>query len=140
MILATGAMGYQYHSTRDVKVSEVQATASRLSMLLLEGWKGKEGASDFDPVTVFGSEITIETSGTGPGTPESKLGGDFNLLDHYTVEIHGTVYYITLSWDDASITEPMVLNCVISWRDDYAQGQLEGDESSVQHSTFFVNY
>ncbi|MHC4525778.1 MAG: type IV pilus modification PilV family protein, partial [Planctomycetota bacterium] len=49
MILATGAMGYQYASTRDVKVSEVQASAARIGMLLLESWKGQQGDTSFDP-------------------------------------------------------------------------------------------
>ena len=140
MVLATGAMGYQYHSTRDVKLSEVQATASRLSMLLLEGWKGTEGASDFDPVSVFGSEITITTSSIGPDVAQNKWGWDFDLLDQYVVEMDEVVYYVTLSWNDASFFEPKVLNCVVTWRNDYTQGQLEGHEPFIQYSAYFVNY
>ena len=57
MVLVTGAMGYQYHSTRNVKISEVQATASRIAMLHLESWKGQQGDLAFDPVDVFDSQF-----------------------------------------------------------------------------------
>ena len=139
MVLATGAMGYQYYSARDVRFSEVQTTAARIAMLLLEGWKGDEGASDFDPVSVFSSEITIDTATTDPSVPEDGDGMTMTLLDYYEIDVEEVYYYVTLSWGPASSQEPRVLNATVAWRSDYTQGTFQGDEAFVQYSTFSVN-
>ncbi len=140
MILVTGAMGYQYTSTRDVKVSEVQASAARIGMLLLESWKGQQGDTSFDPIDTFNSELTIQTSTTGPDVPDNSIGAPLVKLGSYEIILKNVHYYITLSYDAASTLEPMVLNATVTWRRDYGQGELEGDELFVRYSTFLVSY
>ena len=140
MILATGAMGYQYASTRDVKISEVQASAARIGMLLLESWKGQQGDLFFDPVDVFESELTIQTSVVGPTVPENSMGSPLMKFGSYEIVLDHVTYYVTLSYDDPSGSEPMLLNAVVMWRRDYGQGELQGDERSVCYSTFLVSY
>ena len=139
MVLVTGAMGYQYNSTRDVKISEVQATASRIAMLLLEGWKGQQGDTAFDPVVVFSDEMTIQTA-SGPGAPDNSGGVPLTMLDSYEVVLQGVYYFITLSYEEKSASEPMLLNATVAWRGDYTQDELEGDERFVRYSTFLVSY
>jgi len=139
MVLVTGAMGYQYNSTRDVKVSEVQAAASRIAMLLLEGWKGQQGDTAFDPVAVFSDEMAIQTA-SGPGAPDNSGGVPLTTLDSYEVVLRGVYYFITLSYEPSSASEPMLLNATIAWRGDYTQDALEGDERFVRYSTFLVSY
>jgi len=140
MVLATGAMSYQYASTRDVKVSEVQASAARIGMLLLESWKGQQGDASFDPVDVFGSEMTIQTSLTGPDVPDNSAGTPLSKLGSYEIILNNVHYYVTLSYDNESTLEPMILNAAITWRRDYGQGDLTGDEMLVRYSTFLVSY
>lgn len=140
MILATGAMGYQYTSTRDVKVSEVQAAAARLGILLLESWKGRQGQASFDPVDVFESEMTIQTSAIGPDVPDNGDGMPLVKLGSYEIILHNVNYYVTLSYDEASASGPMLLNVTLTWRRDYTQGELQGDELFVRYSTFFIPY
>ena len=140
MILATGATGYQYASTRDVKISEVQATAARIGMLLLESWKGQQGDTSFDPKDTFDSEITIRNSSIGPAVPDSSLGTPLMKLGSYEIILKNVHFYVTLSYDEASSTEPMLLNAAVTWRRDYGEGELEGDELAVQYSTFLVSY
>jgi prepilin-type N-terminal cleavage/methylation domain-containing protein len=140
MVLVTGAMGYQYNSTRDVKISEVQATASRIAMLLLEGWKGQQGDMSFDPVDMLGDEMSIQTSTWGPDVPNNSNGVPLTLLNFYEIIINDIYYYATLSYEDASASEPMLLNATVAWRRDYRQNELEGDESFVQYSTFLTFY
>lgn len=139
MVLATGAMGYQYYSVRDVNLSEVQATAVRMSMLLLEAWKGEQGDETFDPVSAFETQITISSSMTGPAVPTDKGGASLTLLGYYEIEVQGTYYYAALSWKAASSLEPKVLNVTTTWRRDYGEGELQGNELSVQYSTFYVD-
>jgi prepilin-type N-terminal cleavage/methylation domain-containing protein len=140
MVLVTGAMGYQYNSTRDVKISEVQATASRIAMLLLEGWKGQQGDTSFDPVVMFGSEMSIQTSTIGPDVPDNSIGIPLTPLDSYEIVFRGVYYFVTLSYDVSSASKPMLLNATVVWRDDYQQGELEGGERFVRYSTFLVSY
>ena len=140
MILVTGAMGYQYNSTRDVKISEVQAAATRIAMLLLESWKGQQGDTSFDPVDVFDSEITIQTSTIGPGVPDNSIGVPLTKLGSYEIVFRGVYYFVTLSYDEPSVLEPMLLNATVAWRGDYTQGELEGNERFIRYSTFLVSY
>ena len=140
MVLATGAMGYQYHSTRDVKISEVQATAARIAMLLLEAWKGQQGDTTFDPTDVFGSEMSVQTSMIGPDVPTNSMGVSLTRLGAYEVVLRGVHYYVALSYEDPSALEPMLLNATIGWRNNYTQGELEGTEQLVRYSTFLVSY
>ena len=140
MILVTGAMGYQYASTRDVKISEVQASAARIGMLLLESWKGQQGDTSFDPVDTFNSEMTIQTSTIGPDVPDGSTGAPLVKLGSYEIILKNVHYYVTLSYDEASTLEPMILNATITWRRDYGQGELQGDELFVRYSTFLVSY
>jgi type II secretory pathway pseudopilin PulG len=140
MILVTGAMGYQYMSTRDVKISEVQAGAGRVAMLLLEGWKGQQGDTAYDPVSVFTGEMTIQSSATGPGVPDNAVGAPLSLLGSYEVLLSNVYYYVTLSYENASASEPMLLNATVTWMSDYSQGVLSGDEPFVRYSTFLVSY
>ena len=140
MVLVTGAMGYQYYSAADVKISEVKATAARVSMLLLEGWKGDQGAGDFDPVSLFSSQLNITKSTVGPDAPPNESGMNFTVLGKYRVQVNDIYYYITLSSDAASSFEPLTLNIQTTWRSDYGNGTLDGDEDAVQYSTFYVDY
>jgi len=137
MVLATGAMGYQYASTRDVKVSEVQAGATRIAALLLESWKGQQGDTDFDPVDIFGDTMIIQASGTGPDVPD---GTSLIPLGSYEIALSSTYYYTTLSYAQQTDSEPMLLNAVVTWLRDYGQGTLSGQEASVCHSTYAVSY
>lgn len=140
MVLATGAMGYQFLSTRDVKISEVQVNAARLSLLFLEGWKGCAGATDFDPVSIFSGEMDIQTAAYGPAIPADTDGGSLTLLGYYEVQMNHTCYYVTLSYNPESAAEPMLLSSVICWRNDFQQGVLEGQEKTVQNATYLVTY
>ena len=140
MILATGAMGYQYHSTRDVKLSEAQATASQIAMLQLESWKGQQGDLAFNPVDVFGDDVAIQTATSGPDVPNNLEGVPLTTLGNYEVMLGGINYYVTLSYEDPSDQEPMLLNATVAWKSDYSQGDLTGAERFVRYSAFLVSY
>ncbi len=140
MVLVTGAMGYQYHSTRDVKTAEVRAGATRIAMLLLEGWKGCQGETAFDPTAVFEETVTVQTASVGPAAPDNAGGVPLTTQGFYAVVLHGVHYFVTLAYETRSASEPMLLNVTVAWRRDYAAGELEGDERLVRYSTFLASY
>jgi hypothetical protein len=109
-------------------------------MLLLEGWKGQQGNTSFDTVDVFSDELSIQTSTSDPGVPDNYGGAPLTLLGSYEIVVRGVYYYVTLSYEGASASEPMLLNTTVAWRRDYAQDELEGDERFVRYSTFLVSY
>lgn len=135
MVLVNGVLGYQYFSTRDVRLSEVQASASRLGLLLLESWKGSGGIGTFDPLAEFSSELTMETLAEGPDVPEDE-GAVFVKLGSYGVQMENTYFFITLSKAEATEQEPAILSAVIAWKKDYSSGELDGTESAVRFSSF----
>lgn len=136
MVLVAGVMGYQYRSTHDVKLSEVQAAAARLSMMLLEGWKGVDGIPGFDPVSTF-TELQIESVPSGPAVPDDAA---LTVLDYYEIQDEDTCYYVTLAWAEADVQQPRLLHVTTAWRRDYARGSLTGEEAAVRYSAFTVEY
>ena len=44
MVVLIGVLNYQYFCALDARKSDVRVKASRLGLLLLEGWKAVEGA------------------------------------------------------------------------------------------------
>lgn len=138
MILVTGAMGYQYFSARDIKLAEVQTTAARLALLLLENWKGVQGDGMYDPVSTFAGQLDIQAAEDGPAAADNADGTPLTPLGFYRVQINGVCYYLTPAWQAPSDLEPMVLNVTIAWRRDYAAGLLSGDEPFVRYSAFLV--
>jgi len=53
-----------------LKKADVQMTASRLGLLLLESWKGGGASDTYNPAAVLSSQFsTFETSASGPTTP-----------------------------------------------------------------------
>jgi prepilin-type N-terminal cleavage/methylation domain-containing protein len=137
-VLVTGVMGYQYRSSHDARLSEIQTGAARLSMALLEGWKGTGGGPTFDPVSTF-SEMEIVGVLAGPPPSDDTGGASLTVLDHYAVRFEGAYYYVTLSRAEAAAQQPRLLNIVTAWRRDYTQGSLTGDESVVRYSAFTVD-
>lgn len=136
MVLVAGVMGYQYRSTHDVKLAEVQAAAARLSMMLLEGWKGVDGISGFDPVSTF-TELQIESALSGPAVPNDAA---LTVLDYYEIQDEDVCYYVALAWAQADDQRPRLLHVTTAWRRDYTRGSLTGEEAAVRYSAFTVDY
>lgn len=135
MVLVNGVLGYQYFSTRDVRLSEVQASAARLGLLLLESWKGSGGDGGFDSVLQFGTELDIEAVADGPAVPEDPEAA-FVKTGSYGVQFETTYFFVTLSKAEATEQKPPILNAVVAWRPDYTPGELNGTESAVRFSSF----
>lgn len=134
-ILSVGALGYQYHATRDARRAEVQATAARLAKTLLDNWKGVDGRLDYDPTSVFAGSLTLVSSTVGP-VPGDNGGSAFALHGRYRVTINSDVYFVTCSYLDASAAGPRLLNVAVAWRPDYANGTLGEDAQEVRYSVF----
>jgi len=130
-IAVLGAMGFRYYSASNARRADVKITASRLSLLLLESWKGAGAASSYDPVAEFGSELTISTSDTGPAVPTG-----FSALGSYHIVANRANYYATLSYKAATSTEPKTLNVCVAWLGNYQTGTVSGTDQSIKLTTY----
>ena len=136
LVVVTGIMGYRYYSALDAKKAEVRAAAGRVSVLLLEGWKGTGGDIAYDPELIFASEFPISASAIGPAVPIDFSGTPFNLLNSYEIIINDVYYYTTLAYLDETATEPQTLNICTAWRHDYQQGIIDSADKSVKLTTY----
>jgi len=135
MVLASGALAYQYYSTTDVKKAEVKEAASHLALTLVESWKGQNGTSSFNPIAEFEDRLTIKSGHSGP--PVSRLEEEnFTLLGYYTVVSEGVTYFVTLSYRPENGTTPTMLCACTAWRKDYAAGDITPKDASVRITTY----
>jgi len=110
-IAITGAMGFRYYSALDARKADVQITAARLGLLLLESWKGTGGNEDYNPALHLGSNLSlVSNTETMPTTLVS-----YSTLNRYTVTVNGQKYYFALSHIDATESVPKVLSVNIAW-------------------------
>ncbi|HDS85286.1 MAG TPA: prepilin-type N-terminal cleavage/methylation domain-containing protein [Phycisphaerales bacterium] len=134
-ILAVGSLGYQYVAARDVRNAEAQAAAARLAKLVLDGWKGLGGSSDYDPTTWWQTSPAMTPSPIGPAAPDA-LDRSFRVLGRYQVQIDDVHYYLTCFWSEATEDKPRVLNVAAAWRADYQAGPLDETAREVRYSAY----
>jgi hypothetical protein len=107
-IAVLGTMSMRYQSVLDSKRADVGISASRLVLMITETWRCLAGSETFDPISTFGSELTIE-QGEGPDVPDG-----FTLLGNYKITFNGVEYYTTLSYQDIN-TAIRQLNVQAAW-------------------------
>lgn len=86
-----GAMMYRYYSALDARKADVLVGASRVGLLVLEGWKGAVGNPAYDPQGVGG--IGAEVLGSGDISISPASAGV------HTVQLTGgtdTYYFVKL--------------------------------------------
>jgi len=126
VVAVTGSMAYQYHAVLNARKADLYATASRISNLMLETWKGSGSLDSFSPVTIFSSEMGISSSGsTGPDAVLT------DTLGKYMVNENNANYYLTLSYADGA-SEARFLNVAIAWKQsDYSQATFAQTDNSI---------
>lgn len=131
MIALVGSMAYRYYSTLDARKADVQMTASRAAMTLLENWlgaKGLDATPAFDPTLRFPvsdyatNGVKVETATAGPSVPS-----DFTQYGLYKITTaDGMIYTALLASKAADTTTtpatPRVLSVQIGWRHDRQAG------------------
>jgi hypothetical protein len=124
VIAVIGTSGYRYYARLDSRRAAIQMTASRVGLLLCEGWQGVGGSNTFDPTLYSGPEMTI-SAGSGPAPPLN-----FTLLGKYKVAVNDTNCYATLSWQD-SVPGLRAINVTVAWNPHQSQWEWVKDDSST---------
>ena len=131
-VAVIGAMGYRYYCALDARKADVQITAARVALLLLEGWNGAGGGLDYDPEAAqFNStELPVSSEEGSPAVPDGFKG-----LGSYHIVANRVNYYATLSYKDTT-DGPRVLNVSIAWLHDYQEWTDSDTYQSVKLTTY----
>ena len=130
-----GAMAFRYVTALDARKADIQISAARVGLLLLEGWKGEAGLESFDPTDgKFESGIVIIDSGGGPAVPAGFIG--LATGPSFEIKENNTYFYATLSSIASTSTDPKQLNVCVGWLHGAAQGNGGNSVQNVKFSTF----
>lgn len=137
VVAIIGAIGFRYYCVLDARKANVQITATRIGLTLLEGWNAMgarlptDPANGFDPMSLpaVSSQLQI-FSDVGPDVPPG-----FNSFGSYLVVVDGAYYYATLSYCDEPSNDLRILNVSVAWPQDYPIGKFSSDDRAVRFTT-----
>lgn len=112
-VAVLGTSAYRYHASVDVRTADLKTTAARTACLLCETWRGSPDPNAFDPVSHFGSDLTISsmTSYEGPLVPTG-----WTRLGTYQIIVDNVDYRAVLVWRDISPgLRALSVNIVWEW-------------------------
>lgn len=127
VVAILGAAAYRYVTALDAKKADMQISASRVGLLLLEGWKAQGGQAQgddepYDPTEEFtsgiadGIVIVVNSSG-GPAVPSGMpiLADSGGSPIYFEIQDNNMYFYATLCFKDV-VDDPRRINAVVGWR------------------------
>jgi hypothetical protein len=122
-ISSIAGLSYQYYGARQMRVASVMLSGMRVGQMLLEDWKGKAGADDYDPLQL------------NMGFVKNPIGSDYNItVDSYK-------YYIWLAHTDietdalSGVTLREIM-CTVRWKTNPASSSLSASDPTSVFSTY----
>ena len=133
-IVVVAAMGARYLAVKQARRADAYNAASRLGLLLLEGWRSTGIHSDYDPEAKFSGQMTITDGASGPAAPTD---GDFTTLGNtsYHIVQDNVNYYATLAYDEPA-DAPAVLHVTVGFRHQYQAGTISETDNLVRLTTY----
>lgn len=136
VVAVLGAMGFRYLTALDAKKADIQISAGRVGLLLIEGWKAKDGDLNYDPVSEFNSAGIIIVQ-NGSGGPSSPTGFSLKPTPHFEIQENDMYFYTTLSYkDDPNL--PRIINARVGWLQGAGQGSGSGANQYITISNFVI--
>jgi len=133
IIAVLGASAFRYSAALNARRVDLYTNSARTALLLCEAWSGKGGAATFDPVDVFGEDMSI-ISDVGPDAP-----AQFAALGSYKIVLQNDNYYVTLSSRNIA-ADLRALNVIISWDQTGAgSGEFDDADKSYRLTTYVEN-
>ncbi|MBN2020687.1 MAG: prepilin-type N-terminal cleavage/methylation domain-containing protein [Sedimentisphaerales bacterium] len=130
LIVVLGTSGFRYNAALNARRADLQTTASRIALLLCEGWSGVGGDITFNPENAFSPDLDISAY-IGPPAPLN-----FNIIGTYKIVLEGSDYYSTLSYFDID-SELRIINVIVCWDQD---GMQTSDFASADKSYGLTTY
>ncbi len=110
-VTAAGAMHYQFHAARQIRMTQAEQTAMRTAQLILEDWKSRGGNDQYSPVDL-------------------KMGFTASGANQYKVTVDDLPMLVRTNYTNVD-TDPVAsvtlrqIQTIIRWRSDFTQGDLE---------------
>lgn len=122
-ITSIGALSYRYHSAQQIRVANAVTAATRIGQMVLEDWKSKGGAADYDPTSL------------NMGFTKNTIG------DSYVIAIDGMSMAVWLDTSDVDTDAfyGIVLRevkCTVRWRNDTGIGTVGTTDPTAVFTTY----
>lgn len=140
-VLAIGVFGtlsYRSRAALDARRADIEMTAGRMGLKLLQDWRAENGSMTYDPVSrIAAPGITvIQTGSTGLTMPS----GYDTILGQYKITVDGITYRVMLSSQVAVAgSTPRALSVQIGWRMDRSDENLTDTDKVIRLATFLDN-
>jgi type II secretory pathway pseudopilin PulG len=95
VIAATGALSYQYHAAKGVKIAHAQSTGTRIAQLLLEDWMSTGGSDEYDP-----TDLKLGFSAAPVPSGFEKVSGNPLKNSIYVNTVDELPLMVMLTWAD----------------------------------------
>ena len=123
--IVIGTAGFRYSSALDARRAVKEADAARIGLMFLEGWRGRQGSTSFNPTTQLYNPASLITGPSG-SFPAGPTGTGWQSLGSYTMTMKSVnpsetalTFYATLSYLDPGNPSPKVglrvLNVTVAW-------------------------
>jgi len=140
LIIAIGVMSYMYATAAHAHMADVRATASRLGLLLLEGWKTQAGdILLYDPQVDFDNNTLIPFTEFAPLAPAPNPPGLTNVFKYYRIRIDSIQYFVKMSYQDIANGQ-QELNVAVAWDRSSGDDTLDYAPSRLISQTKFATY
>ena len=141
LVIAIGVMSYIYATAFNAHLADVRATAARLGLLLLEGWKTQAGdillydpQVDFDINTLIPFNEFVSVSPVPADPP-----GLANVFKYYRIKIDYIQYFVKMSYQN-SANGQQELNVAVAWDRSSGNNTLDYAPSRLISQTKFATY
>jgi prepilin-type N-terminal cleavage/methylation domain-containing protein len=141
LIVAMGAVSYMYASAKHAREADVRATAGRIGLLLLEGWKGNGvDVTTFNPADVSKGFNKLPLSDFATPVNLNVLPGLTNTLKTYRIETDKVKYFVKMTYGNyaPSDTTPRQLSISVAWNRNYSDTALGANYNTVVISDYAI--
>ena len=141
LVIAIGVMSYMYATALHAHLADVRATAARLGLLLLEGWKNR----NVDFLTYDPKDELLDNTSI-PFNEFVEIAGDptdppglANTYAYLRIRIDYIQYFVKLSYQD-SANGQKELNVAVAWDRNSGDDTLDYRPSRLISQTKFATY
>ena len=129
VILAMGALGYQYCSVAHSRSSEAEITATHIAQLLVEDWKSTNGDTAYDP-----TGLGLGFLATAPG----DFGQYLITVDTKTFYAQLTQQLVPIANNPDTVAGVTLnqLTVTVRWRTDCSRGATTIDDPTLSLITY----
>ncbi|MHC4507897.1 MAG: type IV pilus modification PilV family protein [Planctomycetota bacterium] len=116
-VAVLGAINFQEYCAMHARWADVRATAGRIGLIAMEGWKGVAGSTAWDPLEPFEAhpeEFTLTERHGNEYTGSTIYEPGWRRFV-VRAERMGVEYHVTLSYSESEVEPDRLLACV-AWK------------------------